>query len=88
MSRPRRRLLQQQPRELTLLERDLLMDSRCPVPKQWQSNTPNGGFFSRTWGMLVFNRSCVQVVVHTCSAMCGGEVPVSVWCRVRCVIGA
>ena len=52
----------EQPRELTLLERDLLMDSRCPVPKQWQSNTPNGGFFSRTWGMLVFNRSCVQVV--------------------------
>lgn len=52
-------------RELTAAERDLLLDSRCPVPKQWQSNTPNGGFFSRTWGVLVFNRSCVQVVDFT-----------------------
>ena len=49
-------------RELTTGERSLLLDSACPVPKQWQSNTPNGGFFSRTWGLLVFNRSCVQVV--------------------------
>tara|TARA_B110000046_G_scaffold77667_1_gene85770 strand:- start:565 stop:1554 length:990 start_codon:yes stop_codon:yes gene_type:complete len=49
-------------RELSSSERSLLLDSKCPVPKQWQSNTPNGGFFSRTWGLLVFNRSCVQVV--------------------------
>ena len=49
-------------RELSAVERDILLDSACPVPKQWQSNTPNAGYFSRTWGLLVFNRSCVQVV--------------------------
>lgn len=49
-------------RELTQVERAMLLDSQCPVPKEWQSNTPNNGFFTRTWGVLVFNRSCVQVV--------------------------
>ena len=48
-------------RELSELEKALLLDSKCPVPKQWQSNTPNGGFTVRTWGFLVFNFSCVQI---------------------------